>query len=404
VSLDRGSVVAVVGASLAGLRASETLRAEGYEGRILLVGAERHLPYDRPPLSKQYLAGAWGLEKVQLRPPEKIDALGLELRLGRRACSLDVSGHRLELDDGETVAFDAAVVATGAHPVTLAGAAGTRSWTLRTLEDAQGLADAVGEGTRVVVVGAGFIGSEVAATCHERGAHVTVVEALATPLSRVLGEEMGATCAALHTHHDVELRTGVAVDDVRPAPQEAAASEVVLADGSVLEADVVVVGIGVQPTTDWLEGSGLEVRDGVVCDARLFAAPDVVVAGDLARWFDQRVGEELRIEHWTNAAEQGMTAARNLLAGRPAAVPYMPVPYFWSDQYDTKIQVIGHPRPGDEVVVVDGSPEERRFVALYGRDGKFSAALGFSRPRQLMAYRALLESGATFDAALAHQR
>ncbi len=177
----------------------------------------------------------------------------------------------------------------------------------------------------------------------------------------------------------------------------------VLADGTVLGADVVVVGVGVRPDSDWLEGSGLEVRDGVVCDARLFAADDVVVAGDLARWFDQRVGDELRIEHWTNAAEQGMTAARNLLAGRAAAMPYMPVPYFWSDQYDTKIQVIGHPRPDDEVVVVDGSVAERRFVALYGRNGMLSAALGFGRPRQLMGYRSLLESGSPFAAAVARE-
>ena len=177
----------------------------------------------------------------------------------------------------------------------------------------------------------------------------------------------------------------------------------VLADGTVLAADVVVVGIGVAPTTGWMADSGLELRNGVVCDSRLFAAPGVVAAGDVARWFDEGVGEELRIEHWTNAAEQGMCAARNLLAGRDSALPYRPVPYFWSDQYDTKIQVIGHPDPGDEVVVVNGAVEERRFVALYGRAGRLRAALGFSRPRQLMAYRRFLEDGASFDDALKHE-
>jgi NADPH-dependent 2,4-dienoyl-CoA reductase/sulfur reductase-like enzyme len=400
VSLDRSSAVAVVGASLAGLRAAETLRAEGYEGRIVLIGDEPHLPYDRPPLSKQYLAGTWDMDRVQLRSSEKIHALSLDLRLGHRAVALDVDGHRLELDDGGWVDFDAAVIATGARPRTLDGASGERSRTLRTLEDSRALSSVVEPGTRVVVVGAGFIGSEVAATCHARGAEVTVVEALPEPLSRALGVEMGGACAALHDRNGVGLRTGVGVDEVRAAPGDPEASEVVLADGSVLAADVVVVGIGVTPNTDWLIDAGLEVRDGIVADASLFAADDIVVAGDAARWFDRRVHAEIRIEHWTNAAEQGMTGARNLLAGRADAVPFMPIPYFWSDQYDTKIQVIGHPRPDDEVVVVDGSVEEGRFVALYGRDGMLSGVLGFSRPRQLMGYRSLLEAGVTFAEAL----
>jgi 3-phenylpropionate/trans-cinnamate dioxygenase ferredoxin reductase subunit len=175
-----------------------------------------------------------------------------------------------------------------------------------------------------------------------------------------------------------------------------------LSDGTSLEADAVVVGIGVIPTTEWLTDSGLEIRDGVVVDSALYAADGVVAAGDVARWLDQRSGEEIRIEHWTNAAEQGATAARNLLAGRQAAMPYAPVPYFWSDQYDVKIQVLGHPDPADEVVVVEGSPEAGRFVALYGRAGQLTAALGFGRPRQLMGYRSYLEKRATFDEALAH--
>jgi 3-phenylpropionate/trans-cinnamate dioxygenase ferredoxin reductase subunit len=403
---DTQSTIAVVGASLAGLRAAETLRGEGYDGRIVLIGAERHEPYDRPPLSKQLLAGTWGLDRVRLRPPDKIEALGLDLRLGHTATALDVAGHTVEIDGGDRLPYDGCVVATGAHPRSLpdtAPVAGVH--TLRTLEDCFALGAAVvGEATRLVVVGAGFIGSEVAATCRGLGVQVTVVEALPVPLARVLGDEMGAVCAALHTDHGVDVRLGVGVSKL--VTESSAGGErvtgVALIDGSVLPADVVLVGIGVAPTTDWLVESGLEVDNGVRADRSLHAAEDVVVAGDLARWFDERIDEEIRIEHWTNAAEQGVAAARSLLAGPKDAQSYSSVPYFWSDQYDTKIQVIGHPRPDDEVVVVDGSLDERRFVALYGRAGMLTAALGFSRPRQLMGFRPLLEAQVSLDEARAH--
>jgi len=401
-TLDAGSTVVIVGGSLAGLRAAETLRAEGHDGTITLIGAEPHVPYDRPPLSKQFLAGSWGLERVVLRPPEKLAALGLDLRLGHRAERLDLDGRTLELDDGALVGFDGLVLATGAPPRPLPGAPALSGvHVLRTLEDSIALGAVIGEAVRVVVVGAGFIGSEVAATCRARGAHVTVVEALPQPLARVLGEEMGAACGALHSANGVELRTGVGVAGLVAGANGGAVGGVALDDGTVLDADVVVVGIGVVPTTAWLEGSGLELADGVVADATLHAAEGVVVAGDVARWFDQGEGALVRIEHWTNAAEQGAVAARSLRAGRAGAAPYVPVPYFWSDQYDTKIQVIGHPRPDAEVVVVEGTPSSGRFVALYGHDGKLVAALGFGRPRQLMAYRPLLEARAGFGEALA---
>jgi 3-phenylpropionate/trans-cinnamate dioxygenase ferredoxin reductase component len=369
--LDPSSTIAVVGASLAGLRAAETLRAEGHTGTIVLIGAEPHLPYDRPPLSKQFLAGTWGLDRVVLRPAEKIASLGLDLRLGHMAGALDVEAHTLELDDGDVVPFDGLVLATGAQPRRLPGAAPLAGvHTLRTLEDSMAIGRlARVEGARVVVVGAGFIGSEVAATCRGLGAHVTVIEALAQPLVRVLGAEMGAVCGALHVDHDVKLLTGVGVSGLRQAVgadrahgdvSGAPVDGVELDDGSVLDADVVVIGIGVVPTTQWLEGSGLLVSDGVVAEATLHAGDDVVVAGDVARWLDQGLGVHVRIEHWTNAAEQGVAAARNLLAGRAHARPYVPVPYFWSDQYDVKIQMIGHPGPDDDVVVVDGTVDERR--------------------------------------------
>jgi NADPH-dependent 2,4-dienoyl-CoA reductase/sulfur reductase-like enzyme len=405
-----GDTVVVVGASIAGLRAAETLAAE-HQGPVIVLGAEPHPPYDRPPLSKQFLAGTWGEERILLRSPEKLAALGLDLRLGTVVVGLDVAGRELSLADGSHLGFDGLVVATGSAPRTLPGTEGVEGvHLLRTLDDSRALGKAIrrnggGEPVRVVVVGAGFIGAEVAATARGLGAQVTVVEALAVPLGRVLGDEMGAQCAALHEDHGVALRAGVGVAGLRIGPGSGEASRQVrgveLADGTVLDAEVVVVGVGVTPVTAWAKGSGLELDDGVVADDCLFASDRVVVAGDVARWHDPVAGTTRRVEHWTNATEQGLLAARNLLRGRGGALPYRPVPYFWSDQYEVKIQVIGYPEPTDDVVVVDGSTQDRRFVALYGRNGALSAALGFGRPRQLMSYRPLLEAGASFDEALA---
>jgi NADPH-dependent 2,4-dienoyl-CoA reductase/sulfur reductase-like enzyme len=398
------ATVVVVGASLAGLRAAEEVRHEGHTGPVIILGDEQHIPYDRPPLSKQLLAGTWDVERIHHHAPDKLDTLGLEFRLGRRAVSLDTGGRTVECDDGERVAYDGLIVATGAAARPLPGTEampGVR--TLRTLDDCLAIRselDATGEGARVVVIGAGFIGSEVAATCHDRGAQVTVVEALPTPLSRVLGDQMGEACAGLHRAHGVTLRTGVGVDHLSAPGGAGSSTAVHLADGTTLDADLVVVGIGVTPNVGWLEGSGLPVGDGVLCDQSLFAADGVVAAGDVARWDHPSLGEPLRIEHWTNAAEGGAAAARNLLAGSKAAHPYDPVPFFWSDQYKTKIQVIGLPGPDDEVVVVEGSVEEGKLVALYRRGDRLRAVLAFSQPRHLMTYRPLLAAGASFDEAL----
>ncbi|HML00417.1 MAG TPA: FAD-dependent oxidoreductase [Acidimicrobiales bacterium] len=399
-SLAPDSAVVVVGAGLAGLRAAENLRAGGHRGPLTLVGEEPHPPYDRPPLSKQFLAGTWGIDRVVLRDPPKLEALGADFVLGRRAVSLDVEGRSLALDDGRIIGFDGLVLATGSHPRTLAGTEAVAGvHVLRTLDDCLALAgDVEDTRCRLVVIGAGFIGSEVAATCRGRGLEVTVLEALPVPLERVLGEQMGEACAALHRSHGVELRTAVAVAGVR-TDAHGTVSGVELADGTVVPADVVLVGIGVTPTTDWLEGSGLELRDGVLADATLHAAEHVVVAGDLARWFDEDLGDHRRVEHWENAANQGMHAANSLLAGRRDAEAYRPVPYFWSDQYEIKIQMLGIPSPDDELSVVDGAVSDGRFVAVYGRRGRLTAALGFGRPRQLMAFRSLLERHVSFDEA-----
>jgi 3-phenylpropionate/trans-cinnamate dioxygenase ferredoxin reductase component len=402
------ATIVVVGASLAGLRAAEEIRHEGHAGPVIIMGDELHVPYDRPPLSKQVLAGTWDVERIHHHAPDKLDTLGLEFHLGRRALSLDTEVQTLVCDDGSELRYDGLIVATGAHPRILPGTEGMPGvHVLRTLDDCLAIRadlDAAGLGARVAVIGAGFIGSEVAATCHGLGARVTVVEALPTPLLGVLGPEMGEASAQLHRDQGVVVLTGVGVDRVTSHPDGPAPLVVHLVDGTDLEADLVVVGIGVVPAVEWLADSGLTIDNGVVCTEALFAADNVVAAGDLARWTQPRTGEMLRVEHWTNAAEGGAASARNLLAGSAAAQPYDPIPFFWSDQYQTKIQMIGLPGRDDEVVVVEGSVEEGKLVALYRRGDRLRAALAFSRPRHLMAYRPLLAAGASFDEALAVSR
>lgn len=394
----RGSV-SIVGASLAGYWAAETLRRDGFEGRISLIGDEPHAPYDRPPLSKKFLAGDLEDDRLPLTTAEKLADLGLEMRLGCRATGLDVATRTLEVD-GVAEPYDGLLIATGARCRNLPGTAGLAGvHTLRTRDDAEAIRDALANGARrVVVVGAGFIGAEVASTAIGRGAEVTMVEALEAPFGRVLGVEMGAVMADVHRRHGVDLRTGVGVDEVLGDDRLAG---VRLADGATLEADLLVVGIGVVPNTDWLEGSGLTLDDGVVCDETCLAAPDVAAAGDVARWANPRYGEVMRVEHWDNAVQQGVHAARRLLQSDEEATPYAPVPWFWTDQYDRKVQLAGRPHTDDEVRVVAGSTAEHRFAAFYGRDGRFTAALGMNRPRQVMQSKGLLDAGASWDEALA---
>jgi 3-phenylpropionate/trans-cinnamate dioxygenase ferredoxin reductase component len=402
--------VVVVGASLAGWRAVETLRAEGFEGDITLVGEELHLPYDRPPLSKQVLAGTWPPERVVLADRHRSSALRVHEVLGHRAVRLDAAARQIEIDDGTLLAGDAMVLATGASPRRLPGTEGLGQhdglFTLRTLDDSLALRAALTEreSCRVVVIGAGFIGAEVASTCAALGCQVTVLEAMEIPLANVLGPQIGAYCATLHADHDVDLRTGAGVAGIQRAEGAHGGLVVALSGGDSIEAHVVVVGIGVLPSVGWLDASGLTVENGVVCDDRLFAAEGIVAAGDMARWNWRHDGREelIRIEHWQLAAEAGVAAARSLLAGRADAVPFNPIPYFWSDQFDIRFQVLGNPGGTDDVKIVEGSLEEGKFVALFGREGRLRAVMAIGKPRQLMGFRPLLEAGSSWDDALAH--
>jgi len=397
--MERMDQVVVVGASLAGLRALQALRRGGFAGRLIAIGEESEPPYDRPPLSKEVLAGKWdGLRTRLLRPED--EELGVEWRLGRRAEALDLAGRRIALAGGESVGFDGLVITTGAYARRLPNTPALAGiHVLRTLADCLALRAALDSSPRVVVIGAGFIGLEVAATCRGRGLTVTVIESLAAPLERGLGAQLGAYVGEIHREQGVELRLGARVARLAGAGRVEA---VELADGTRIPADVVLVGVGAAPATGWLEGSGLELADGVVCDAscRATRAPFVVAAGDVARWPNPLFGESMRIEHWTNATEQADHAAATLLAGAGGGEAFAPVPFVWSDQYDCKFQVAGRLEGADETRIIDGSLEERRFVMLFGKRGRVCGVLGLNRSRLVMKGRALIRDRAPFaDAA-----
>jgi NADPH-dependent 2,4-dienoyl-CoA reductase/sulfur reductase-like enzyme len=371
--------IAVVGVSLAGLRSAEALRANGFDGRLVLIDAAEGRPYDRPPLSKEFLLGTVDETGLALSDADEDDALEAEWRLGvaatglRRGC--------VQLSDGSEVAADGVVIATGGTPRTLPGADGV--FTLRTLDDASRLRDRLLAGaSRVVVVGAGFLGSEVAASAHALGLSVTVVEAMAVPLLTAVGPAMGEVCGALHTDHDVELICGHGVARVESS------GAVVLDDGRELPADIVVVAIGMRPNTDWLAGSGLAVNDGVRTDRGWFTdIPGIVAVGDVAR--HDCGGWSVRHEHWTNANEQPAVAVANLLAGRHTG-HCDGRGYFWSDQYGVRIQFAGAIMATDDVLVVDGSVDDRRFLAEYRRNGRLTGVLAMNMARAFVRARRMI--------------
>jgi len=386
--------ITVVGASLAGLSTVRALRAEGYDGEIVVVGEERHTPYDRPPLSKDFLKGDIDADALALGDADEYGELDVHWLLGERAVRLDPVSRTVTLASGRQVRTQGVVVATGASPRALPGSDGRAGvHTLRTLDDALALRAELLDGLpRVVVIGAGFIGAEVASTAHRLGLRVTLVEAADVPLERQLGRTMGLVCASLHTDHGVHLLCGTGVAELLG---QGRVTGVRLADGRVLPADVVVAGVGVRPNTDWLAGSGVLVDDGVVCDSGCATTvPGVVAVGDVARCPHPFTGRHARIEHWSNATEQARTAARTLLTGASAPAP-LTAPYFWSDQYRTRIQLAGYVVPGAEPEIVEGDLDSRTFTAVYRHEGDPVAVLSLNQPKFFNRLRRTLVPAAT---------
>ncbi|MEU9122202.1 FAD/NAD(P)-binding oxidoreductase [Streptomyces sp. NPDC048506] len=381
--------IVVVGASAAGLTAADTLRREGFTGALTMVGEELRPPYDRPPLSKQVLAGDWEPHKATLRQDTDIQRLGLALKLGCRATGLDPVARTVTLDSGDRLPYDGLVIATGLRPRHLPfghDLAGVH--VLRTLDDTVTLRAQLLGGPRVVVIGAGFLGSEIAATARGLGLDVTLVDVEATPLARQVGSRVGELVGTMHREHGVRLCMGRTVTGI--LGENGRVTTVALDDDTRLPADVVVVAIGSVPATDWLTDCGIPLGDGVRCDIYCQAAPGVYAAGDVANWPHPATGGRVRLEQRTNATQQAITAAKNLLAGPAGATPYTPIPFGWTDQYDAKIQLHGWCPAGADVEVVDGDPHTRRFVALYHAGGRVVGALGWNSARALRAYRGRL--------------
>jgi len=387
--VSKASGIVIAGGGLAAARTAEQLRKAGYDGPVAIVSAERHLPYDRPPLSKNVLVdGSTTLDDVVLRSAEFYADNDIALLLGVAAQSVDTSAQTITLTDDRVLDYDDLVIATGLAPKripTFADLAGIR--VLRSFDDALALREHAGAARRAVIVGAGFIGCEVAASLRTLGVEVVLVEPQPTPLAGVLGVEIGELVARLHRAEGVQVRTGVGVAEVRGDTEVTA---VELTDGTVLDADLVVVGIGSRPTTDWLVGSGVALDNGVSCDqVGRTSEPHVWALGDVASWRDA-AGRQVRVEHWSNVADQARVMVPAVLGQEPPEV--VTVPYFWSDQYDIKIQCLGEPAPGDVVHLVHD--DGRKFLAYYERDGVLVGVVGGGMPGKVMKARSKIAAGA----------
>jgi len=396
----RPPAVVIVGASLGGFRTAHTLRRLRFEGQIILVGDEPHLPYDRPPLSKEVLTEEKGPDDTYFRAADFFEDQGIELKLGSPAVGLDGERHMITLATGEQLGYDAAVIATGARPRRLPGTEGLPGvHVMRTLDDSASIRSALDRARHVVVVGAGFIGSEVAASARSRGAAVTVLEAADQPLVAAVGAEVGRRCAALHDLYGTGLRCGAGVEGIDRTPDGLV---VRLAAGTAVGCDLVVVGIGVIPNIEWMEGSGIETDRAVLCDRYMRTSlPDVYALGDLASWYNPRYGERMRVEHWTNTVQQSTTVARNIVASLAGAdqVPYDGIPYFWSDQYGHRLQLVGRASEDDPVFVHDPS-DRPAMMALYRDGDRLGGAFAIDTVGPLMQMRSLLVRNAGFDEAL----
>jgi NADPH-dependent 2,4-dienoyl-CoA reductase/sulfur reductase-like enzyme len=374
------ATVVIVGAGLAGLRTAEELRARGYVGTITLIGAEPRPPYDRPPLSKKVLTGE--LDDTGLRPD--LDSLGIDLRLTEAAVSLADGELRT---DAAAYEFDALVVATGADPVTLPGSG--EQLVLRTADHALALRARLTPGTRLAIVGAGWIGAEVATAAARRGCRVTVVEAAAAPLAAALGAEAGVQTTPWYAEAGVDLRLRAAVAAIEPGG-------IALADGDWLPADLVVAAVGVRPAVAWLASSGLHLENGVVVDSGLRASiPGVFAVGDCASWWSRRYRRQLRVEHWDVALHSPEVAAANIAGGSET---YDPVPYFWSEQFGRMVQYVGWHGAADRLVW-RGTPTGATWAACWLAEGRLVAALTVGLPRDLLQARRLIEAGVAVDPA-----
>ena len=385
----------IVGASLAGLRAAQAARAAEFDGELVMVGDERHPPYTRPPLSKEFLAGEHSVDRVSL-PCDTLDATW---RLGVPAASLDRGRRRIVLADGEEIAYDRLIVATGSRAGSWPGAGAELEavHVLRDLDDALALRAAFDQQPRVAIVGAGFIGCEVAQTARKAGLEVTLIDIAATPMLS-LGPELGTWCAELHRDHGVDLRLGTGVAGLLGHGRVEA---VELTGGERVAADVVVIGLGAVPNTEWLAGSGLQLDPGIACDATLTSAgdADILAAGDIVSWpHPLAAGEPIRIEHWTVAVEQGQLAGRNVLMAPHERKPYDAPPYFWSDQYDVKVQAVGLPGRAEHLELLECSPDRSRALYAGECDGRLVGVIAINGARRLGYYRQALADPLAFEA------